>query len=91
MLERLLEKSSVGAVGDYHGGAKGLGFDYGTPIESPSGPTNLNDAKTMPDYDVRDIERENKERAEDKKKPAKTGALQSDLELTEEKAVIHTD
>lgn len=91
LLERLLEKSSVGAVGDYHGGAKGLGFDYGTPIESPSGPTNLNDAKTMPDYDVRDIERDNKERAEDKKKLPKSDALQGDLELTDEKAVIHTD
>ena len=91
LLERLLEKSSVGAVGDYHGGAKGLGFDYGTPIESPSGPTNLNDAKTMPDYDVRDIERENKERAEDKRKPKESGALQGNLELTDEKAVIHTD
>jgi hypothetical protein len=91
VLERLLEKSSVGAVGDYNGGAKGLGFDYGTPIESPSGPTNLNDAKTMPDYDVRDIERENKERAEDRKKVPKNATLQDDLELTDEKAVIHTN
>lgn len=55
LLERLLEKSSVGAVGDYDSGAKGLGFDYGTPIQSPSGPTNLNDAKTMPDYDVQTL------------------------------------
>ena len=91
LLERLLEKSSVGAVGDYDSGAKGLGFDYGTPIQSPSGPTNLNDAKTMPDYDVRDIEREEKERAEDNKKFPKNASPQADLELTDEKAVIHTD
>ena len=81
----------MGAVGDYDSGAKGLGFDYGTPIQSPSGPTNLNDAKTMPDYDVRDIEREEKERAEDKKKFPKNASPQADLELTDEKAVIHTD
>ena len=29
----------------------GLGIGYATPIESPTGPTNLHDAKTMPDYD----------------------------------------
>ena len=91
LLERLLEKSSVGAVGDYHSGAKGLGFDYATPIQSPSGPTNLDDAKTMPDYDVRDIERDEKEEAEDKKKFPKNGTRRSNLELTDEKAVIHTD
>ena len=60
-------KSSVGAVGDASSGAKGLGIDFATPIESPSGPTSLVGSKTLPDYDVRDIERDNKERAEDKK------------------------
>ena len=29
----------------------GLGIGYATPIESPMGPTNLHDEKTMPDYD----------------------------------------
>ena len=60
-------KSSVGAVGDASSGAKGLGIDFATPIESPSGPTSLVGSKTLPDYDVRDIERDNKERAKDKK------------------------
>ena len=60
-------KSSVGAVGDASSGPKGLGIDFATPIESPSGPTSLVGSKTLPDYDVRDIERDNKERAEDKK------------------------
>ena len=45
----------------------------------------------MPDYDVRDIEREEKERAEDNKKFPKNASPQADLELTDEKAVIHTD
>lgn len=60
-------KSSVGAVGDASSGAKGLGIDFATPIESPSGPTSLVGSKTLPDHDARDIERDNKERAEDKK------------------------
>ena len=60
-------KSGVGAVGDSSTGAMGLGIDYATPIESPSGPTSLVGSKTMPDHDARDVERDNKERAEDKK------------------------
>ena len=60
-------KSSVGAVGDSSTGAQGLGMGYATPIESPSGPTELVGSKTLPDHDVRDIERDNQERAEDKK------------------------
>jgi hypothetical protein len=51
-------KSSVGAVGDSSTGAMGLGIGYATPIESPTGPTNLNDPKTMPDYDTRKREGE---------------------------------
>jgi hypothetical protein len=60
-------KSGVGAVGDSSTGTMGMGIDYATPIESPSGPTSLVGSKTLPDHDVRDIERDNKERAEDKK------------------------
>ena len=60
-------KSGVGAVGDSSTGTMGLGIDYATPIESPSGPTSLVGSKTMPDHDARDVERDKKERAEDKK------------------------
>ena len=87
---RLLAKSGVGAVGASNSGTKGLGIDYATPIESPSGPTNINDNKTMPDYDVRDVERDKKEEAEDKKEVKENGSLSPDLELTEDKAVYHT-
>ena len=52
LVESLL-KSSAGAVGDASSGAQGLGIDYATPIQSPTGPTNIDDAKTMPDYDTR--------------------------------------
>jgi len=87
---RLLAKSGVGAVGASNSGTKGLGIDYATPIESPSGPTNITDNKTMPDYDVRDVERDKKEEAEDKKEVKENGTLSPDLELTDEKAVYHT-
>tara|TARA_R100000781_G_scaffold32229_1_gene23525 strand:+ start:6230 stop:11680 length:5451 start_codon:yes stop_codon:yes gene_type:complete len=50
LLERMM-KSGAGLVGQSSTGTMGLGIDYATPIESPTGPTNLNDSKTMPDYD----------------------------------------
>ena len=50
LVEQML-KSGVGSVGTTTTGTMGLGIDYATPIESPTGPTNLHDAKTMPDYD----------------------------------------
>jgi len=50
LVERML-KSGVGSVGTSSTGAMGLGIGYATPIESPTGPTNLHDSKTMPDYD----------------------------------------
>ena len=34
-------------------GPKGLGIDFGTPMESPRGPTKLKDESTLPDYDMR--------------------------------------
>jgi len=52
LVEKLL-KSGVGAVGQSSTGAMGLGIGYATPIESPTGPTNLHDSKTMPDFDTR--------------------------------------
>lgn len=51
-------KSGVGAVGDSFTGVMGLGMGYATPTESPTGPTNLHDPKTMPDYDTRKREGE---------------------------------
>jgi len=77
-------------VGASNSGTKGLGIDYATPIESPSGPTNITDNKTMPDYDVRDVERDKKKEAEDKKEVKENGSLSPDLELTDDKAVYHT-
>lgn len=32
-------------------GPKGLGIDFGTPVESPSGPTELTEPKNLPDHD----------------------------------------
>lgn len=32
-------------------GPKALGIDYATPVESPSGPTELSEAKNLPDHD----------------------------------------
>ena len=86
LLERLLAKSGVGQVGMSASGPKGLGIDYGTPIQSPTGPTNPDDAKTMPDYDVRDIERDRKDEEEESKD---VDEVDSKLELTEDKAVYH--
>jgi len=86
LLEKLLAKSGIGQVGMSSAGPKGLGIDVGTPIQSPTGPTNPDDAKTMPDYDVRDVEREKKDKEEESKDVEE---VDSKLELTEDKAVYH--
>ena len=72
----------------------GLGMDYATPIESPTGPTNLHDKKTMPDYDVRDMEEDSSidEDAEEKKgsKHMTVPTEEGVLEITEDSAVFRT-
>ena len=70
LVERML-KSGVGSVGTTTTGTMGLGIDYATPIESPTGPTNLHDAKTMPDYD-------------NKKRPGEDYSIEPDTEEEEE-------
>ena len=88
-------KSGVGAVGQSSTGAMGLGIGYATPIESPMGPTNLHDEKTMPDFDNRKRPGEdesiepNTEDLEDDKRitvPTKEGVL----EVTSDKATFRT-
>lgn len=88
-------KSSAGSVGGANAGAKGLGIDYATPIESPMGPTNLNDEKTMPDYDNRkrpgeDSTIEPKSEEEEDEKRMTVPTEQGVLEVSSDKAVFHT-
>jgi hypothetical protein len=94
LVEHML-KGTAGSVGHSFTGAQGFGIGYATPIESPSGPTNLNDKKTMPDYDGREIEGEDysiepgtKEKVVPKHitVPLSGGTL----EVTEDSAVIRT-
>jgi hypothetical protein len=93
LVEKLL-KSGVGAVGQSSSGTKGLGIDYATPIESPMGPTNLHDKKTMPDYDVRDMEEDSsideETEAKDKPKHMTVPTDEGVLEITEDSAVFRT-
>ena len=93
LVEKLL-KSGVGAVGQSSTGTMGLGIDYATPIESPMGPTNLHDKKTMPDYDVRDMEEDSSidEDTEEKKEPKHMTVPTEEgvLEITEDSAVFRT-
>ena len=78
-------------------GAKGLGFDYGTPIESPHGPTSNRDHSTMPDYDNRKRPGEDIEKPYDKKGkrpeqidiPIETEKEVGSLHVDSESAVIH--
>ena len=94
LVEKLL-KSGAGAVGQSSTGAMGLGIDYATPIESPTGPTNLNNSKTMPDFDNRkrpgedfsiEPETEDSEPAKHITIPVEEGVL----EITEDSAVLRT-
>ena len=58
LVESLVKSTMAGSVGYHNNAGKGLAIDYATPIESPMGPTNLNDEKTMPDFDNRKREGE---------------------------------
>ena len=94
LVEKLL-KSGAGAVGQSSTGTMGLGIDYATPIESPTGPTNLHDSKTMPDYDNRKKPGEDYsiEPETEDSEPAKHLSIPVDegvLEITEDSAVLHT-
>ena len=93
LLEKLL-KSGVGSVGQSSTGAMGLGIGYATPIESPTGPTNLHDSKTMPDYDVRDMEKDfSIGPSNGKQKTPKRMTVPTEegvLEITEDSAVFRT-
>ena len=94
LVERML-KSGVGSVGTSSTGTMGLGIGYATPIESPTGPTNLHDSKTMPDYDNKrrpgedySIEpgTEEEEGAKHMTVPLKEGTL----EVTDKPARVHS-
>lgn len=94
LLDRMV-KSGVGLVGVSSSGAKGLGIDYATPNESPMGPTNLHDEKTMPDFDNRKRPGEDstiEPGTEDVKAPKHMviPIKEGELEVTEDSAVIHT-
>ena len=94
LLDRMV-KSGVGLVGVSSSGAKGLGIDYATPNESPMGPTNLHDEKTMPDFDNRKRPGEDStiEPGTEDVKPPKHMVIpieEGELEITEDSAVIHT-
>ena len=94
LVEKLL-KSGAGAVGQSSTGTMGLGIGYATPIESPTGPTNLHDEKTMPDFDNRKRPGEDfsiEPETEDSE-PAKHITIPVDggvIEVTEDSAVLHT-
>jgi len=94
LLERMM-KSGVGSVGQSSTGTMGLGIDYATPIESPTGPTNLHDSKTMPDYDnkKRPGEDSSIEPGTQDEKPVKHITIpveEGKLELTNDSATLRT-
>ncbi len=48
-------------------GARGMGFDLGTPTESPHGPTSLVNESTLPDWDLKQRPAEDPEKPWSKK------------------------
>mgnify|MGYP003110366736 CR=1 FL=1 len=83
-------EKGIGTVGGGFTGAKGLGIDMATPIESPTGPTQTRDQSTLPDYDGRPRPEE------DPEPPRKTTAdkpqsIDLPLETEEEVGTLHVD
>ena len=86
---KAIEKA-IGSVGHAFTGAKGLGIDMATPVESPTGPTKTRDESTLPDYDGRP--RPDEELEEYQPKTAdKPQSLDLELDTEEEMGHLHVD
>tara|TARA_R100001015_G_C4635252_1_gene204283 strand:+ start:2909 stop:8596 length:5688 start_codon:yes stop_codon:yes gene_type:complete len=86
---KAIEKS-IGSVGHAFTGAKGLGIDMATPVQSPTGPTRTRDQSTLPDYDGRP--RPNEELEEYQPKTGdKPQSIDLELDTEEEMAHLHVD
>ena len=67
-------------------GAKGLGIDFGTPDESPRGPTKLRDESTLPDFDMRPRPGEDPEKPMSNNKKGKHKLEHAKLQTDEEES-----
>ena len=83
-------EKGIGTVGGGFSGAKGLGIDMATPIESPTGPTQTRDQSTLPDYDGRPRPEEDPEPPR-KKTANKPESLDLELDADGELAHLHVD
>jgi len=68
-------------------GGKGLGIDMATPVESPSGPTQLRDQSTLPDYDMRPRPAEDPEKPMPRKEKGKEKISHAKLSTNEGESV----
>ena len=69
-------------------GARGMGLDHGTPVESPRGPTKLVNESALPDWDMRERPEEDPEKPweqqasppspKEKKRPKSTDKLKDE-------------
>ena len=96
LVDRMVKQ--VGMVGQsFSAGPKGLGIDYATPVESPSGPTSLRDESSLPDFDPRSREGQDPEEEYEVKPnghkepqhiPITTSDEVADLSIDSDKAVL---
>ena len=83
-------EKSLGSVGGSFTGAKGLGIDMATPVESPTGPTKTRDESTLPDFHGRPRPDEELEEFQPKTGD-KPQSLDLDLDTEEEAVHLHVD
>jgi hypothetical protein len=83
-------EKSIGSVGQAFTGAKGLGIDMATPVESPTGPTKTRDQSTLPDYDGRPRPEEDPEKPRPKTAD-KPESIDLNVDTEEERGTLHVD
>ena len=83
-------EKTIGSVGQAFSGTRGLGIDYATPIQSPTGPTENKDQSALPDYDARKLPEEDPEEPYEKRKD-KPQSIDLPVESEGEQGLLHVD
>ena len=86
---KTIEKT-IGSVGQASSGARGLGIDYATPIQSPTGPTENKDQSALPDYDAKKVPEEDPEEPYEKRGD-KPQSIDLPVDAEGEQGLLHVD
>jgi hypothetical protein len=83
-------EKTIGSVGQAFSGTRGLGIDYATPTQSPTGPTENKDQSALPDYDAKKVPEEDPEEPYEKRGD-KPQSIDLPIDAEGEQGLLHVD